>query len=103
MQNMRDLLRSSLGRSLRDLSDLDRLSAAWPVACGSILASRAEVTALDEDNVLHVRVTSQEWMQQFQQMQGVLASDLGRIARVRLSGIHFELKSAANKPQEKSQ
>ena len=43
MQGMRDLLRGSLGRSLRELPEEDRLMAAWPVACGSALAGHAEV------------------------------------------------------------
>jgi hypothetical protein len=30
------------------------------------------------------------WMQQFLHMRSALANDLGRIAGVRLSGIHFE-------------
>jgi hypothetical protein len=87
---MRDLLRDSLGRSLRDLSDDDRLAAAWPVVCGSALADHGEVLHLDDDRVLHVRVTGSDWMQQFLHMRSALSNDLGRIAGVRLSGIHFE-------------
>jgi hypothetical protein len=87
---MRDLLRGSLGRSLRTLSELDRLSAAWPVACGPSLASHAELLHLDADRVLHVRVTGSEWLLQFQRMRSALANDLGRIAGVRVHAIHFE-------------
>lgn len=89
MQRMRDLLRDSLRRSLHDLPDEDRLAAAWRVACGPALADHAEVLHLDEENVLHVRVTGPVWMQQFLTMRSALANDLGRIAGVRLSGIHF--------------
>ena len=92
MQNMRDLLRSSLGRSLRDLSELDRLTAAWPVACGSALATRAEITTLTPDRILHITVASPEWMQPFTHTRTVLQHDLARIAAVPLTGIHFELK-----------
>jgi len=92
MQNMRDFLRSNLGRSLRDMSELDRLSAAWPVACGSTLASRAEVTELTPNRVLNLTVASQEWMPPFLQMRTALQNDLARIASVRLTGIHFEVK-----------
>ena len=56
MQGMRDVLRGSLGRSLRELPDEDRLAAAWPVACGSALAGHGEVRHLDPEGVLHVRV-----------------------------------------------
>jgi hypothetical protein len=90
MQNMRDLLRSSLGRSLRDLCDEDRVAAAWPVVCGKALADHGEVLYLDEERVLHVRVAGSDWMQQFLHVRSALANDLGRIAGVRLSGIHFE-------------
>ncbi len=90
MQGMRDLLRGSLGRSLRTLSEVDRLAAAWPVACGPSLASHAEVLHLDEERILHVRVAGLEWLQQFQRMRSALAGDLGRIAGVRIVAIHFE-------------
>jgi len=92
MQNMRDLLRSSLGRSLRDLPELDRLTAAWPVACGSALASRAEITALSPDRVLHITINSPEWLQPFTHTRTALQNDLARIAAVPLTGIHFEVK-----------
>jgi hypothetical protein len=90
MQRMRDVLRSSLGRSLRDLPDEDRLSAAWTVACGAALAAHGQVLYLDAEGVLHVRVVGAEWMQQFLQMRLMLTSDLGRIAGVQLNGIHFQ-------------
>ncbi len=90
MQGMRDVLRGSLGRSLRELPDEDRLAAAWPVACGSALAGHGQVMYLDAEDVLHVRVQGAQWMQQFLSMRSALANDLGRIAGVRLSGIHFE-------------
>jgi hypothetical protein len=86
---MRDVLRDSLRRSLRPLSEEDRLAAAWRVACGPALADHAEVLSLDEERVLHVRVTGAVWMQQFLSMRSALANDLGRIAGVPLSGIHF--------------
>ena len=41
MQRMREMLRDSLARSLRELPELDRLAAAWPVACGPALAAHA--------------------------------------------------------------
>ena len=94
MQGMRDLLRGALGRSLSELQDEDRLAAAWPVACGSALAAHAQVRHLDAEGWLHVRVDGVEWMQQFVHMRSALANDLGRIAKVRLNGIHFEEKGA---------
>jgi hypothetical protein len=90
MQRMRDVLRSSLARSLRELPDEDRLAAAWQVACGPVLAGHGEILFMDADHTLHVRVVGTAWMRQFQQMRSALASDLGRIAGVHLNGIHFE-------------
>lgn len=92
---MRDVLRGSLGRSLRTLPEEDRLAAAWPVACGPALATRAEVLGLDADRVLHVRVLQAAWREQFLQMRAVLTSELARIAGVRLEAIHFEGQAAA--------
>lgn len=90
---MRDLLRSSLGRSLSALPEEDRLAAAWPVACGPALAAHGEVLGLDAEHVLHVRVLHSAWREQFAQMRSMLTKDLGRIAGVRLEAIHFEGQS----------
>jgi hypothetical protein len=90
MQPIRDVLRNSLARSLRELPDEDRLAAAWPVACGPALAGHGTVGHLDTAGTLHVRVDDPAWMKQFLQMRSTLANDLGRIAGVRLNGIHFE-------------
>lgn len=90
MQAMRDVLRGSLSRSLRTLSEEDRLAAAWAVACGPVLAERAEVLGLDPERVLHVRVLEQAWREQFAQMRPMLTQELRRIAGVHLQTIHFE-------------
>jgi hypothetical protein len=90
MQRVRDVLRGSLARALSSLSDEDRLAAAWPVACGPVLAERAEVMGLDAEGVLHVRVLQPGWRDQFMQMRSALTEDLRRIAGVRLQAIHFE-------------
>lgn len=102
MQNMRELLRSSLGRSLRDLPLEDRLAAAWSVACGPALASRGEVQHVDMEGVLHVRVAEQQWMGPFLSARAVLQSDLARIAAVPLSGIHFEVTPKQSSPRPRS-
>jgi hypothetical protein len=90
MQPMRDVLRGSLARSLRELSDEDRLAAAWPVACGSSLASHGTIVHLDAERTLHVQVDTAVWMKQFLQMRSALSNEVGRIAGVRLNGIHFQ-------------
>ena len=43
LEGMRDLVRGSMGRSLRALADEDKLAAAWPVACGKAMAERGAV------------------------------------------------------------
>ena len=95
MQAMRDVLRGTLGRSLRTLSDEDRLVAAWAVACGPTLAERAEVLGLDDERVLHVRVLQTGWRDQFAQMRRMLTEELRKIADVRLQTIHFEGEGSA--------
>jgi hypothetical protein len=81
---------------LSSLSDEDRLAAAWPVACGHVLAERAEVLGLDADGVLHVRVLEAGWREQFAQMRSMLTEDLRRIAGVRVQTIHFEGQGTRN-------
>ena len=103
MQRIRDVLRGSLARSLRELSEEDRLATAWPVACGPSLAAHAEGLHLDKERVLHIRVSGSEWMRQFVHMRSALAGDLSRIAGVPLTGIHFQdgeqrLRSLRTKP-----
>jgi predicted nucleic acid-binding Zn ribbon protein len=88
MESMREMLRGSLGRSLRTMQELDRLTAAWPVACGAALARRGVITSL-EDGILRVEVPDPAWIDQLRAMQAVLQHDLARIARVELGGIHF--------------
>jgi predicted nucleic acid-binding Zn ribbon protein len=91
MNSMRDMLKGNLGRSLAAMSALDRLTAAWPVACGPAMARRATVAAL-EDGVLNIEVADAVWLDQMRGMNAVLARELSRIADVPLAGIHFELK-----------
>jgi len=91
MEGMRNLLKGSLGRSLRAMRDEDRLAAAWPVACGKALAERGAVVGY-ADEVVWVDVDNGAWLRQMMSMQGQLAGELGRIAGVKVSGIHFEVK-----------
>jgi hypothetical protein len=91
MEGIRSLLRSSLGRSLGALSQLDRLTTAWPVACGKTMADRGEIVSL-ESGILLVRVQDPVWFDQMISMRSVLQHDLARIAAVKLTAIHFERK-----------
>jgi predicted nucleic acid-binding Zn ribbon protein len=91
MENMRQMLRGSLGRSLENLPAFERLSAAWPVACGAALARKATPLSLS-DGYLEVEVENAAWMEQLRAMQAVLEQEMARIADVKLAGIHFQLK-----------
>ena len=91
MQGIRDSLRRSLAQSLKSLPDEDKLAAAWPVACGKAMAERAVVTEF-HGGVLRVQVEDSSWLQQFMSMREQLAGEMARIAGVRVSEIHFEVK-----------
>ncbi len=88
---MREMLRKSLGRSLRALPEIDRLTAAWPVACGPALAEKGAISGFT-GGVLRVQVKNSVWLEQMRSMQQVLERELARIAEVKLAGIHFEVK-----------
>jgi hypothetical protein len=91
LEGMRDLLKGSLGQSLGGLRDEDRLAAAWPVACGKAMAGRGIVVGY-ADGVVRVQVEDGAWLRQLMSMRGLLASELSRIAGVKVSEIHFERK-----------
>jgi hypothetical protein len=88
---MRDLLRQNLRRSLRAMPEVDRLAAAWPVVCGATMAAHAEVVGYFEGTVT-LAVTDEGWMRQMLSMQGQIGGELGRIAGVPVTGVHFERK-----------
>ena len=88
MDDMRSVLRRNLGRSLEAHPPLDRLRAAWPVACGRSMAAQASLVSL-ENGTLEVAVASDAWLEEFRIRGSVLQHELARIARVPLTGIHF--------------
>ena len=91
LEGMRDLARGSMGRSLRTLTEEDRLAAAWPVACGRPMAERGRVVGY-VDGVVLLQVGDEVWMRQMMSMRMQLAGELARIAGVKVSEIHFEMK-----------
>ncbi len=88
---MRDILKGSLGRSLQALRDEDRLAAAWAVACGKALADHGNIVGY-ADGVVRIEVAGAAWMRQLMSMRGQLAAEMARIAGVKVSEIHFEMK-----------
>jgi predicted nucleic acid-binding Zn ribbon protein len=91
MEGMRDLFKGALRRSLRAMQDVDRLAAAWPVACGKALAERGVVVAYTS-GVVYVEIADGAWLGQMTSMQAQLAGEMARIAGVKVVGIHFEVK-----------
>ena len=89
MQGMRELLRGSLGKSLSGLTPVDRLAAAWPVACGRSMAEHGVVKEFAEGRVV-IEVADAAWLLQMRAMSGQLLGELRRIAAVELREIHFE-------------
>ena len=91
LEGIRDLLKLSLRRSLDALSDEDRLAAAWPVVCGRAMAEHGTVMGYT-DGIVRVQVEDRVWLRQLMSMHGQLAGEMARIAGVRVSEIHFEMK-----------
>ena len=100
MENMRSLLRHSLGRSLGAMPELDRLTAAWPVACGKPMATRGRILSFTEGTVT-IQVDDSAWLDQMLLMRGALQNDLARIAGVEVTAIHFESTVAGKRPPSK--
>jgi hypothetical protein len=91
LENMRSMLRGTLGRSLQALTPEDRLAAAWPVACGRAMAEHGEIVAFFEGTVT-VQVSDPAWLSQMLTMRSILQNELARIAKVKVTAIHFEMK-----------
>jgi predicted nucleic acid-binding Zn ribbon protein len=99
MQAMRDLLRTTLSKSLSTLSPLDRLSAAWPVAAGHAIAERSSVTAY-EDRAVTITVPDKAWRGQLSSTADMLKAELARISGVPLTDILFLLPVDASDPRQ---
>jgi hypothetical protein len=91
MEDMRTLLRGSLGESLRAMREEDRLAAAWHVVCGKTMADRGCVVGY-ADGVVRVEVGNAAWLRQMMSMNEQLTREIGRISGVKVREIHFESK-----------
>ena len=98
MDRMRDVLRKEMGRSLQALPELDRLRAAWTVACGRQMAERGRIWGFAE-GVIEVEADDAIWLAQMMSMRGLLQHDLARIAAVQVKGIHFRLRVFGGQPE----
>jgi hypothetical protein len=99
MESMREMLRKELGRSLRALSELDRVRAAWTVACGKTMAERGRVIGFD-GGIVAIEADDAVWLVQMLSMRGVLECEMARIAEVKLVGIHFSVRQFAGSERE---
>ena len=92
MDSMRDFLKRNLARSLDTLPPADRLTAAWPIACGKAMADRGHIAGF-ENGIVRIVVENSVWLEQMRSMHGVLQAELAKIAGVKIDRIHFEVKS----------
>ncbi|WP_229669088.1 DciA family protein [Edaphobacter acidisoli] len=90
MEGIREVLRSSLGRSLEALSEVDRLTAAWIVASGKMMAERGVVLGY-ADGVLRLGAVDDAWMREMMNMKERLAVELTRLAGVPVKEIRVEI------------
>jgi predicted nucleic acid-binding Zn ribbon protein len=91
MDAIRDVLRTGLKRSLGSLSPADRLSAAWLVVCGAVLAEHGKIVGYTDGRV-EVEADGGAWMEQFRSMRRELEVELSRVAGLPVTGIHFQVK-----------
>jgi hypothetical protein len=88
MEAMRDVLRGSLGRSLRGIGDVDRLAAAWTVACGCAMADHGHVVGY-EAGVVRIEVGDPVWQRQMISLRSTLEREMARIAGLPVTAIEF--------------
>ena len=86
---MRDLLRSSLGKSLSALGALDRLAMAWPVAAGHAIAERSSVTHLSGGVATVLVRGDSAWLDQLRRMTPQLRGDLCKVSGIAVTDILF--------------
>jgi hypothetical protein len=88
MEAMRDVLRGSLGRSLRGIGAVDRLAAAWTVACGCAMADHGHVVGY-EAGVVRIEVGDPVWLRQMISLRTTLEREMARIAGLPVTAIEF--------------
>ncbi|QNI37168.1 DciA family protein [Edaphobacter albus] len=91
MERMRDVVRMGLREGLKSFSPLDKIVMAWLAACGPILAGRGAVVGYDE-GVVSVEVSEKAWLDEMRNMSSHLEMELGRIAGIKVTKLHFIVK-----------
>ena len=88
MEAMRDVLRGTLGRSLRGIGEEDRLAAAWTVACGCAMADHGRVIGY-QAGVVSIEVSDPVWLRQMLSLRPILQREVARIAGLPVTAIEF--------------
>ena len=91
MEGIRDLLRSTLRKSLSAAPVEDRLAAAWPLVCGKAMAIHGTVQGY-EDEMVQIEVSDDLWLRQLKSIEARLAAGLAQVANVKVRGIHFKVR-----------
>jgi len=91
MDAMRDILRTSLARSLAAARPEDRLAAAWTVACGRAMAGHGSVIGY-ESGLVRIQVSDPAWLQHMIDLRSTLALDLARISGLPVTDLRLELE-----------
>jgi predicted nucleic acid-binding Zn ribbon protein len=99
---MRDLLRSSLLKSMRSLGSLDRLAMAWPVVAGHAIAERSSVAELNGSVATVVVSGDDAWLDQMRRMTPQLRGDLAKVSGVTLTDILFLAADATSLRRSRS-
>jgi hypothetical protein len=100
MEAMRDVLRGTLGRSLRGIGEEDRLAAAWTVACGCAMADHGRVIGY-QAGVVSIEVSDPVWLRQMLSLRPVLQLEVARIAGLPVTAIEFMLAKKPNTDQHR--
>lgn len=90
MEDMRSMMRASLGASLRGLRVEDRLAAAWPVAAGVAMAGHGELVGYEQGRV-RILVREVSWLHQMRAMGGALERSLEKVSGVPVKAIDFSV------------
>lgn len=90
MEGIREVLRSTLCKSLSAAPLEDRLAAAWPLVCGKALAIHGTISGY-ENGIVQIEVSDELWMRQMRSNEGRLIAGLAQVANAKVRGIHFKV------------
>lgn len=92
MERLRDVIQFGRRSGFDTISDQDRLQMAWVVICGRVMAERARVAGY-EGGVAKIEVQERAWLDEMRAMSSHLATGLSRVAGIKVSRLHFIVKT----------